>query len=164
MKQESPGFSRGEEVNDVQCVDCLANGITTSRPIHKDSGPRSPRCATHIRAKRKAAKLKRHANHVEVNFGITGDEYWYLYEMQGGVCFICGKAKGIARRLAVDHEHHLCDDHPPDRGCPACIRMLGCSRCNQMIGWLNPDALRRAIIVLEQAPARKWLADRRQAD
>ncbi|QDH91802.1 endonuclease VII [Mycobacterium phage Phrappuccino] len=144
------------------CKDCVAEGRIEGVPQHKwrvASWP-GPRCWTHHRAKEKADKLRTHAKHVERTFSISGDDYWFLYEAQGGLCFVCRKAKGIARRLAVDHEHGLCDDHPPDKGCPRCIRALLCSRCNDLIGWLSPEALFRAVAVLTRPPARKLLAER----
>jgi hypothetical protein len=139
----------------VVCKDCRAYGILTSRPAPHPG----PRCVTHHRAWRKRTKANAHGRMVEVQYGITAEQYWRLYAAQGGVCAICRKANGKTKRLAVEHEHGLCDDHPPDRGCPRCIRCLSCGRCNRLIAFLGPDALRRAIGVLEDPPARKVLAN-----
>jgi ATP-dependent helicase YprA (DUF1998 family) len=66
----------------------------------------------------------------------------------------------VAKRLAVEHNHDLCDDHPPDVGCPRCIRCLACGPCNKILGMLNVAALRRAIKVLTDSPARKILLEK----
>jgi hypothetical protein len=150
------------------CKNCLAEGIDPKgarKLATRADGTLEPgpRCVTHYRAKRKADRLRAHARRTEANFEISGDEYWAIYEWQGGMCLICLKARGIARRLAVDHEHGLCDDHPSENGCVRCIRALLCSRCNQTIGWLDVEALKRAIIVLTEAPARQVLAQMRLA-
>ena len=143
------------------CVDCLKEGITTVRAIDPRSGPRSPRCATHMRAKKKSASARSHALRTVATYGITGEEYWLLYASQEGRCFVCRKGRGLSRRLSVDHEHNLCDTHPPDQGCALCIRALLCSRCNTLLGWLDADALTRAIAMLMDPPARRILAEHR---
>lgn len=142
----------------VQCKDCLTEGVTSTRAIDPSSGPRSPRCATHYRAWRKRARELAHGRMVQKTYGITPEQYRALYEAQGGRCAICQVANGKTKRLAVEHEHGLCDDHPPDHGCPRCIRCLSCGRCNKLIAFLGPEALARAIRILLDPPARKILA------
>ena len=145
----SPGKGR--------CVDCIAAGITTDRPTPY-GGPRSALCVTHYRQRKKHASVRNHARRIETNFGISAAEYQLLYQSQNGRCFICQYARGFSRRLAVDHDHNLpgCT-HPPERGCPRCIRALLCSYCNQTIGRLGVEALQRAIVVLTDPPARRVL-------
>lgn len=137
-------------------MDCLAQGVTTKRPA-PHGGPRSPLCATHNRERRKRRSARAHELRVQNTFGITAEEYAALYEAQGGTCFICRKARGVARRLAVDHDHDLCGTHPPEVGCRNCVRALLCSQCNQLIGRLDVEALKRAIEVLTDAPAQRIL-------
>lgn len=136
------------------CKDCRKEGITSNRPAPYPG----PRCLTHHRIADKRRKELIHGRHVEKNFGITSQQYWALYAAQGGRCAICWFATGKSKRLAVEHEHGLCDDHPPEQGCPRCIRCLSCGRCNKLIAFLGPAALRRAIVVMEDPPARKILA------
>ena len=135
------------------CKDCLAEGITTRRVADYPG----PRCHTHWRAEKKRRSLVRHGQHVEADFGIPARVYWALYEHQGGRCFVCRKSTGAARRLAVDHDHRCGAGHPPENGCPRCCRALICGPCNQMIGWLDVEALKRAIEVLADPPAQKFL-------
>jgi hypothetical protein len=99
-----------------------------------------------------------HGKRIEQQFEITEDIYDAIKEAQGGVCFGCERAKGIRRRLAVDHDHNKqgCD-HPPKMGCVNCIRALLCTYCNEILGRLDADALRRLIIVLEDPPAQRIL-------
>ena len=52
-----------------------------------------------------------------------------MFDRQGGVCAICQRAKGISRRLAVDHNHAT-----------GAVRGLLCAPCNQFIGYLRDDA------------------------
>lgn len=134
-----------------RCKDCIAEGVTTNR-----SAPHpGPRCVTHHRAKRKADRLRAHARRTEATYGISGEEYWELYEAQGGRCVICQKATGATKRLAVDHDHSMCDDHPPEKGCPKCIRGILCGPCNQLIGRYDNAALRRAIDYVDNPPAQR---------
>src|SRR5262245_54653281 len=103
----------------VDCVDCITEGITTHRPIV--SGTRKPRCATHDRAVRKRTKSRAHTRRIENHYDLTEEGYWALYRYQNGVCYICGVATGKTKRLAVDHDHSICSEHPPEMGCPRCI-------------------------------------------
>lgn len=141
------------------CIDCIAEGSPRWRPT-PHGGPRSPLCVTHYRARRKRTSNRSHELRVEKNFDISAEEYLVLLVAQDGCCFICRKAKGIARRLAVDHEHNMegCE-HEPEMGCARCIRALLCSRCNELVGFLDVYALARAITLLVNPPARKLLAD-----
>lgn len=136
-----------------QCKDCVAEGVTSLRPTPYSG----PRCATHHRAVIRQRKARAHERRTEATFGITGDQYWALYEAQGGRCYICQWARGATKRLAVDHDHKRCEDHPAEQGCPQCVRALLCGPCNQMIGRLGVEALRRAITVLTEPPAQKIL-------
>lgn len=135
------------------CKDCLREGIVTNRPAPHPG----PRCTSHHRIEKKRRKLCASEKRVEANFGLTPEQYDAIYEAQGGRCFICRVARGIVKRLAVDHVHSLCDDHPPEQGCPRCVRALLCGPCNQMIGRLGVEALQRAAEVLTDPPARKIL-------
>ena len=143
------------------CIDCRKEGVTTVRAIDPRSGPRSPRCATHMRARKRATRERAHARHVEAEFQLSSEEYWLLYAAHDGRCYVCRKGRGLSRRLSVDHDHNLCDTHPPNRGCARCVRALLCSRCNTLLGWLDVDALTRAIAMLMNPPARKVLAEHR---
>lgn len=136
-----------------QCKECMAEGITTLRPAPFPG----PRCSTHHRLVTRHRKARAHERRTEATFGITGEQYWGLYELQGGRCYICRWARGAVKRLAVDHDHQKCDHHPRDQGCPACVRALLCGPCNQMIGRLGVEALERAITVLTDPPAQKFL-------
>ncbi len=125
----------------TQCIDCAAEGIVTFRPI--TSGKRKPRCATHTREFIRKSKAKAHAATTARTYGITGEQYWALYAYQGERCAICKVARGVTKRLAVDHDHDSGE-----------VRGLLCGPCNQMLGRLGVDALRRAADYLENPPAR----------
>lgn len=135
------------------CKDCLAEGVPTVRP----SPHPGPRCYTHWRQVSKARRVTAHARRVQSNFGLTQQQYWSLYESQGGSCYICQRATGRTKRLAVDHDHGCAQGHPPDQGCPRCVRALLCGPCNQMLGRCGVEALGRAIKVLTDPPAQATL-------
>lgn len=104
-----------------------------------------PRCTTHHRLRRKTASAGRHGVYVFKTYGITADQYWLLYEAQGGRCAICQRASGKARRLSVDHDHKT-----------LLVRGLLCKPCNRdVLGHLRDSvmALARAIRYLLAPPA-----------
>lgn len=130
----------------ARCIDCLTEGITTKRPIDPDSGPRSPRCATHRRAKQRADRAKAKQRHVAKTYGISEDQYQAIYKAQGGKCYICQRATGTGKkRLPVDHDHST-----------GAVRGLLCNPCNKnVLGHLRDsvEALQRAIDYLTNPPA-----------
>lgn len=136
------------------CRDCIAEGITTKRPIK-----RLGRCATHLRAFNRRRSLASKSRHVETTYGITEAEYQAILKAQGGVCYICRKKPG-KRRLSVDHDHHMGCGHDPKTGCPKCIRGLLHSKCNSYLGWVrdDPAAMERGAEYLRNPPARLVLA------
>ena len=87
-----------------------------------------PRCATHHRERRKIVRDQSHAMHIEVTYGITKAQYDQLLESQEGRCYICRRATGASRKLAVDHDHK--SGH---------VRGLLCSTCNKLLGHLRDD-------------------------
>ncbi len=89
---------------------------------------------------------------VQNTYGITEAEYEAILFAQGGVCAICGRAKGISKALAVDHDHKLGSGREAVRG-------LLCTTCNHVvIGRYGPEALQRAIDYLKAPPGRAVLA------
>jgi hypothetical protein len=98
-----------------------------------------------------------HGKSIEVNFGITEEIYQAVYVEQDCRCFICRKATGKTKRLAVDHDHECNQGHDRKMGCPRCIRALLCGRCNKLVAFLDEEALARAIIVLKDPPAQRVL-------
>jgi hypothetical protein len=135
----------------VLCKDCRAEGIASVRLV-KAPGPR---CVTHMRAKKKADRRRAHGLYVERTYGISSDRYWKLYDEQGGKCFICQRATGRSKNLAVDHDHSCCPELP---ACGKCCRALLCSPCNQLLGQLRDDPLAalRVIEVLIWPPAQRY--------
>ena len=143
----------------TRCIDCIAMGRTTSRAAPKPG----PRCLEHWREEKRRRAKAVHAKVIEEKYEITGDDYQAIYEFQGGCCAVCGKAKGISKMLAVDHEHNKpgCT-HDPSMGCRNCVRCLACTTCNKVVlGRYDVAALRRAIKVLEDPPAQRVLKRRR---
>ena len=79
-------------------------------------------------------------------YGITAEEYWAIYEYQGGCCYICRRAKGTGRKkLSVDHCHTT-----------GFVRGLLCGPCNRdVVGHLRdePEAFDRGAAYLRYPPA-----------
>lgn len=112
-----------------------------------------PRCATHHRLKRHAAKRAAHARHLARTYNLTIDRYERLYEAQGRHCATC-PATGQARLLAVDHDHGCCRGRV---SCGECIRGLLCSFCNKTLGHHRdrPEALEAMADYLRHPPAHR---------
>lgn len=74
-------------------------------------------------------KLRRH--HLKKMYNITLEDYDALFQLQGGVCAICGKPEtsSKASNLAVDHNHTN-----------GSIRGLLCNKCNRGLGYFEDDA------------------------
>lgn len=63
-------------------------------------------------------------------YNITLEDYDTLFQLQGGVCAICGKPETSAKvsNLAVDHNH-----------INGSIRGLLCNKCNRGLGYFEDD-------------------------
>jgi len=77
-------------------------------------------------------------------YGLASGEYDQIKAAQGGKCFICQRATGAARALAVDHDHAT-----------GFVRGLLCGVCNKMLGHSRDDIefFERAIDYLNNPPA-----------
>lgn len=85
-------------------------------------------------------------------YGLSPEEYWAIYDFQGGKCYICQRASGVKRKLSVDHCHAT-----------GVVRGLCCQPCNRnVLGHLRDDieALARAIIYLLFPPAVDVIGER----
>lgn len=134
--------------SDPWCIDCVAeykaefgeNSHPSAvgkkpRPV-PHGGPRSPRCVTHWREKKKRDKDASHARRTLSVYTLPIDEYHQLKEFQGGKCAICQRATGATRRLAVDHDHTCC---PGKTSCGTCVRGLLCGPCNSLLAHIRDD-------------------------
>jgi hypothetical protein len=109
------------------------------------------------------ARRRREANrkrNLKVRHGMTPEQYDALLAFQEGLCFLCRRAKGTTKSLAVDHDHAIAREeceHEPDLSCINCWRGLCCSRCNAILAHARDDIafFRRAIEYLSSPPARR---------
>jgi len=125
------------------CVDCPPpKSPSKLRPAPHPG----PRCTTHHRVVIKERKAKAHERHVIKTYDIEPGFYNRLLAYQGGVCAICKKARGVRKRLGVDHDHKKETNN---------VRGLLCLNCNQVIARFRDDVelFRSAIAYLQNPPA-----------
>lgn len=107
------------------CTDC---GSTT-RKLTRVS-PKVILCATDIRERKKAKRVKsRNARQVRV-YGITQAEKEKVIQFQGGGC-ICAEWTGYngnTRSLSTDHDHKT-----------QIVRGVLCKHCNDLLGRIKDD-------------------------
>lgn len=60
-------------------------------------------------------------------FGMSTEDYWEMFDRQGGRCAIC-RAVPDWKRLAVDHDHETGE-----------VRGLLCNSCNCGLGFFKDD-------------------------
>lgn len=124
-----------------QCKDCKAENVATKRPAPYPG----PRCATHHRQNKQKKSRAAHEKHLAATYGLTAEEYESIYQYQNGRCFICQRATGARKRLAVDHDHAT-----------GYVRGLLCGTCNRkVVGHLrdDPEAFARGEQYLRSPPA-----------
>lgn len=144
------------------CKDCPTDRRGKPRPAPYPG----PRCATCHRAFKRASRDRGRDNRASRVYGVPPGAYAALRDAQGGVCAGCGPRTGRngtgRKRMAIDHEHNRrgCT-HPPEIGCPQCVRGLLCSTCNQAIGDFRDDPLTllRLALYLLNPPARAVLTN-----
>lgn len=114
-----------------------------------------PRCATCLRALKKAQKRAAHGRWILKTYGLTLEQYEALHEAQGGVCYICQRATGKVRRLAVDHDHAT-----------GYVRGLLCKPCNSVLAHFrdDPKVAYRTMKYLVDPPAFETIGEVRPGD
>ena len=104
---------------------------------------------------RACSSVVSHEAMIVKTYGVDGDEYARLLELQGGKCAIC-RNKPKKTRLAVDHDHKT-----------GANRGLLCSRCNHELlgaGWDSRAVLIAAVTYLDTPPATgHWVAPEENA-
>jgi hypothetical protein len=107
-----------------------------------------PRCATHHREVVKARREAAHGRRIGERYGLTPEQYKALYEAQGGTCYICQRATGKRKKLAVDHDHKT-----------GYVRGLLCGPCNSMLAHARDSVefFHRAVWYLSYPPAHKTI-------
>lgn len=105
-------------------------------------------------AARREAKWERH---IWETYRLTAEDYWRIYEAQGGCCALCRRGKGLRKRLSVDHDHACCKTTPT---CGRCTRGLLDTACNKLLGHFrdSADTFYRAADYLQNPPAREILS------
>lgn len=123
------------------CVDCLNEGITTNRPADYPG----PRCYSHNQAKKRQRRTNAREQRWGKIYGISAQEYAAILSEQGGKCYLCRRANGATKALAVDHDHRT-----------GMVRGILCGPCNaKVLGHARDDIefFERAIEYLQSPPA-----------
>ena len=89
---------------------------------------------------------------IREKYSVTAEEYLALYKFQGGRCYICRKARGIGRRLGIDH----CHITGRVRGL-LCTGSKDPKTCNRLIAFFTTEALERAFQYTRNPPAYSFL-------
>lgn len=159
MNHQCKDCKAEQEAYDNWCADPGARGhekpmpalpAATVRPVK----PPGPRCVTHMRKHKTSSKDTAHERYVQRTYRMEPGEYDELYDFQGGACCICQRAKGVSKKLAVDHDHACCPTTPT---CGQCTRGLLCGPCNKLLGHVrdDPNALFRGGAYLVSPPYRR---------
>lgn len=114
--------------NGHQCIDCKTGdtGIRPRKIVTAEGRPK--RCATHETARLRGARKQARARQIERTYDISAEDAYELLLLQGGRCWLCQKATGATKSLAVDHDHATGE-----------VRGRLCGPCNQFIGRLGDD-------------------------
>jgi hypothetical protein len=101
---------------------------------------------------------------IKYRYGITAEQYDWLWDKQEGKCYFCGFEETVVHHasktlmnLGVDHDHACDQGHAPERGCPACVRGLACYNCNIFIERVERSPVLRPRV--EDLLARRPLAE-----
>lgn len=123
---------------DHKCIDCIAAGpLATYRPRKVVTAADQPkRCASHQQLHVKQTRKRARARSIERTYGISAEDAHELFLLQLGRCWLCRKATGATKSLAVDHDHQTGE-----------VRGRLCGPCNQFIGRLDddPEAAQRLV-------------------
>jgi len=158
-------------VTALECIDCAklpylgeeepgyvgAFRPRVPRRLHPSSGPRSPRCATHVRAKKKAGQQRSKELRQEKVYELTPELLAGLEAYQGWRC-PCGN-----QLKDTDHDHEIARrkcSHPPKQGCKTCLRGRLCASCNRDILGRGYTAARLRALAdyLDDPPAPRFFA------
>lgn len=123
---------------DHECIDCIAAGpLATYRPRRVVTAADQPkRCASHQQLHVKQTRKRARARSIERTYGISAEDAHELFLLQLGRCWLCQRATGATKSLAVDHDHQTGE-----------VRGRLCGPCNQFIGRLgdDPEAAKRLV-------------------
>jgi len=121
------------------------------RPIDPRSGPRSPRCWSHIEARLTLARRRQQNKNRMDRHAMSPANFNKIKKHQGGTCPCGRKIKHIDhdRKLARSH------NHPRDKSCKDCWRGLLCYMCNtDILGRNYTSTMLRALAdYLDKPPA-----------
>lgn len=140
-----------------QCTGCEERKPLGDFPQNKETPcGHDPRCKK-CRHERRVGRRQTDHNGIRtkeldrplLRFGITGTDYLWLLDLQGGGCALCGEPESQGdkyfagkKRLSVDHDHDHCG---PSCACKECIRGLLCHNCNIGLGMFEGKAATRSV-------------------
>lgn len=130
-----------------RCKVCRTEKELTEFHKHKQcSDGVRPYCKTcrSIEAKERYNPQTQHDYHVVSGFGISPEEFQYLWNIQNGECALCFRdlktvtMKGRLSKPDIDHYHGHFHSRKSQIGCKECIRGLLCHYCNtRYVAWVE---------------------------
>jgi hypothetical protein len=127
------------------------------RPIDPRSGPRSPRCWSHIEARLVIQRRRQQDKNRMDRHSMSRTNYNKIKKHQGGTC-PCGN-----RIKHIDHDRRLARAcaHPREKSCKRCWRGLLCFICNSDILGRGYTAARLRALAnyLDSPPAKEIYGD-----
>ena len=115
-------------------------------------------CGPCEQVNKKASKERAHDRYVGNEYGLEPGDYERLLKAQGGKCPVKGcRARGLSKRLAVEHDHKLGKTRQAVRG-------LMCGPHNDWIGMAgdDPEVFESIAAYLRNPPARRVLGTARE--
>lgn len=115
---------------------------------------------THLRRFKTRQRQQARGRSVERAYDISARDAGELLVFQGGRCWICQKATGASKLLAVDHDH--ADDWVRGRLCSTCNQFIGRqlsddpANVNRLLLYLSGDTPFRRMLATRWMAARGW--------
>jgi hypothetical protein len=124
---------------DNRCLDCFRAGCRSWYLKNKEKN--DAQAKAWYQKNKEVVKQRSRDGELLRNFGITRQEYNRIFQIQGGMCKICGvHQSNVNKSLRVDHDHETKK-----------IRGLLCHNCNVSLGLLkeNIETLKKMVAYLE---------------
>ena len=128
------------------CKPCAVRTARSWLKLNKEKYDANLRAWTGAHKEMLRSPRRRH--HLKKTYGLTEEQYWELFDLQGRVCAVCG-SRPRTKNLHVDHDHKTGE-----------VRGLLCTSCNtKLMPFIehHPEYAEYAREYLDSPPARELL-------